>query len=88
MALSLALVKDTLFVANTDALIAFPYKEGQKRLDSKGMKVLDLPRRTAQSLARWKTWIRRRFLAAFGHIQAAAVDSVSAINCSAYLVSV
>jgi glucose/arabinose dehydrogenase len=39
----MALVKDTLFVGNTDALVAFPYKEGQKRLDAKGMKVLDLP---------------------------------------------
>ncbi|MGL4552153.1 MAG: PQQ-dependent sugar dehydrogenase, partial [Gemmataceae bacterium] len=25
------------------ALVAFPYKEGQTRLDGKGMKVLDLP---------------------------------------------
>lgn len=39
----MALVKDTLFIANTDALVAFPYREGQKRLDSRGMKVLDLP---------------------------------------------
>jgi glucose/arabinose dehydrogenase len=39
----MALVKGTLFVANTDALLAFPYKEGQKRLETKGMKILDLP---------------------------------------------
>lgn len=39
----MALVRDTLFVANTDALLAFPYQQGQKRIDGKGMKVLDLP---------------------------------------------
>jgi glucose/arabinose dehydrogenase len=39
----MALVKDTLFVANTDALVAYPYQDGQKRLAVKGMKVMDLP---------------------------------------------
>jgi glucose/arabinose dehydrogenase len=39
----MALVKDTFFVANTDGLIAYPYKEGQKKIDGKGTKVLDLP---------------------------------------------
>jgi len=34
----------TLYVGTTDALLAFPYKEGQKRIDEKkGMKVMDLP---------------------------------------------
>ncbi|MEX2173946.1 MAG: sorbosone dehydrogenase family protein [Pirellulaceae bacterium] len=35
--------KETLFVANTDSLVAYPYQAGQNRLDAKGMKVLDLP---------------------------------------------
>jgi glucose/arabinose dehydrogenase len=39
----MVLVRDTLFVANTDALVAFPFKVGQKRVESKGMPVLDLP---------------------------------------------
>ena len=37
------LAKDTLFVGCTDAVMAFPYKEGQTRIDAKGMKILDLP---------------------------------------------
>jgi glucose/arabinose dehydrogenase len=39
----MVLVKDTLFVANTDALLAFPYRKGQNRSDAKGTRVLDLP---------------------------------------------
>ena len=39
----MAMVKDTLYVGCTDAVMAFPYKEGQTRIDAKGMKILDLP---------------------------------------------
>jgi len=39
----MALVGDTLFVANTDAVLAFPYKKGQTRIDAPGVKILDLP---------------------------------------------
>lgn len=39
----MVLVKDILFVANTDALVAYPYKDGEKSIEAKGMKVLDLP---------------------------------------------
>lgn len=39
----MTLVEDTLFVANTDALLAFPYKEGSTRLETKGRKIVDLP---------------------------------------------
>ena len=39
----MALVGDTLYVANTDALMAFPYKEGETRIADKGKKLLGLP---------------------------------------------
>jgi glucose/arabinose dehydrogenase len=39
----MALVGDRLFVANTDALMSFPYKEGDTKITDKGMKILDLP---------------------------------------------
>jgi glucose/arabinose dehydrogenase len=39
----MALVGETLYVANTDALMAFPYSEGQTEITSPGIKVLDLP---------------------------------------------
>jgi glucose/arabinose dehydrogenase len=39
----MALVGDTLYVANTDALMAFPYKEGETKISAKGRKILALP---------------------------------------------
>lgn len=39
----MALIGDTLYVANTDAVMRFPYKEGQTRIDSPGSKLVDLP---------------------------------------------
>src|SRR3546814_3175946 len=39
----MALVGDTLYVANTDALMAFPYKEGETKNGAQGRKKLDLP---------------------------------------------
>lgn len=39
----MTLVEDTLFIANTDALLAFPYKAGSTRLDASGKKIIDLP---------------------------------------------
>ncbi|MGB3928967.1 MAG: sorbosone dehydrogenase family protein [Sphingobium sp.] len=39
----MALVGDTLYVANTDALMAFPYREGDLKINAKGRKILDLP---------------------------------------------
>ena len=39
----MALVGDTLYVANTDALMAFPYKEGETKITAKGRKILKLP---------------------------------------------
>lgn len=39
----MALVGDQLYVANTDALVRFPYREGQTRIDAAGEKVVDLP---------------------------------------------
>ena len=39
----MALVGDTLYVANTDAVVGFPYAEGATRIDQPGKKVADLP---------------------------------------------
>lgn len=34
---------DSFYVANTDGLMAFPYKAGQTKISGKGRKILDLP---------------------------------------------
>lgn len=39
----MALVGNTLYVANTDALLAFPYKDGDTRITAKGRKIVNLP---------------------------------------------
>jgi glucose/arabinose dehydrogenase len=39
----MALVGDNLYVANTDAVVRFLYKEGQTKIDQSGVKVADLP---------------------------------------------
>lgn len=39
----MALVGDTLYVANTDAIVKFPYVAGETRIDQQGVKVADLP---------------------------------------------
>lgn len=39
----IALVDGTLYVANTDSLMAFPYKEGQTRITDAGRKLVTLP---------------------------------------------
>jgi glucose/arabinose dehydrogenase len=39
----MALVGDSLYVANTDAVLRFPYKTGQTTIGEKGVKVADLP---------------------------------------------
>ena len=39
----MALVGTTLYVANTDALMAFPFKVGETKITAKGAKVMDLP---------------------------------------------
>lgn len=41
--IGMALVGDTLYVADTDALLAFPYKTGETHIDGPGRKVTDLP---------------------------------------------
>jgi len=41
--LGMALVGDALFVGCTDAVLRFPYKTGQTKLDGAGTKVMDLP---------------------------------------------
>ena len=39
----MALVGDTLYVTDTDAVLAYPYKAGQTRIDAPPRKVVDLP---------------------------------------------
>jgi glucose/arabinose dehydrogenase len=39
----MALVGDTLYVANTDAVMAFPYRGGETAVTAKGTKLCDLP---------------------------------------------
>ncbi|UFN50818.1 sorbosone dehydrogenase family protein [Roseomonas sp. OT10] len=39
----MALVGDSLFVANTDAVLRFPFAPGQTRITAPGRKILDLP---------------------------------------------
>ncbi|MBD7977439.1 PQQ-dependent sugar dehydrogenase [Serpens gallinarum] len=39
----IALVGDQLYVANTDAVVRFPYRAGQTRINVQGEKVMDLP---------------------------------------------
>ena len=39
----MALVGDTLYVANTDAIVKFPYVTGETRIEQPGVKVADLP---------------------------------------------
>jgi glucose/arabinose dehydrogenase len=39
----MALVGDTLYVANTDAVVRFRYQEGATQIDQPGVKVADLP---------------------------------------------
>jgi glucose/arabinose dehydrogenase len=39
----MALVGNDLYVANTDAVVRFPYQTGQTSISSSGMKVVDLP---------------------------------------------
>ncbi len=37
----MALIGDTLYVGNTDGVVAFPYKEGQTRITAPGRKLMD-----------------------------------------------
>jgi len=39
----MTLVDDQLYVANTDALVRFPYEQGATRIEAAGEKVVDLP---------------------------------------------
>jgi glucose/arabinose dehydrogenase len=39
----MALVGDSLYVANTDAVVRFPYKEGEQKIAASGTKLVDLP---------------------------------------------
>lgn len=39
----MALIDDTFYVANTDAIVAFPYRPGQTQISASGKKLVDLP---------------------------------------------
>ena len=44
----MVLVGEQLYVANTDAVMRFPYKTGETRITAPGTKVVDLPGWTVQ----------------------------------------
>ena len=39
----MTLVGNTLYIANTDAIVAFPYSRGATRISASGQKIADLP---------------------------------------------
>ena len=39
----MALIGDTFYVANSDAVVRFPYREGETQIDAEPVKVVDLP---------------------------------------------
>ncbi len=41
--IGMALIGNQLYVANTDAVIRFPYREGETEIKARGTKVIDLP---------------------------------------------
>ncbi|TDB67934.1 PQQ-dependent sugar dehydrogenase [Arundinibacter roseus] len=41
--LGMLVLNNYFYIANTDAVLRYPYKEGQRKLESKGEKILDLP---------------------------------------------
>jgi glucose/arabinose dehydrogenase len=55
--MGMALVGSALYVANTDALLKYPYTEGALSLDGKGEKVLDLPYRAGDN-GHWTRTLR------------------------------
>src|SRR3546814_11136993 len=70
----MALVSDTLYVANTDALMDFPYKLGETRINAKGRKILALP-----SQAPNFHWTRNLIASPDGSLLYVAVGSASNI---------
>ncbi|CAH0355461.1 sorbosone dehydrogenase family protein [Sphingobium sp. CECT 9361] len=71
----MALAGDTLYVANTDALMAFPYKTGETRITAKGRKVMNLP-----SLAPNMHWTKNLLASPDGTLLYIAVGSNSNIG--------
>ncbi|MCF8708831.1 PQQ-dependent sugar dehydrogenase [Rhizorhapis sp. SPR117] len=71
----MALVGNTLYVANTDALMAFPYKEGETQITAKGRKILNLPRQAPNF-----HWTRNLVASADGSRLYVAVGSASNIG--------
>jgi glucose/arabinose dehydrogenase len=67
----------TLYVANTDALIAFPYRLGDTRLDGPGRKLMDLP-------AAGRHWMRNIALSPDGKHIFVTVGSASNVGENGY----
>ncbi len=70
----MALIGDTLYVANTDAVLAFPYTEGETQITAKGEKVYEL-----NALAPNNHWTRNLIASADGKKLYIAVGSNSNI---------
>jgi glucose/arabinose dehydrogenase len=76
--MGMALVGDSLYVANTDALLRFPYAAGATSITTPGEKILDLPYR-AEGNGHWTRTLRA---SADGSKLFIAVGSVSNIGDS------
>ena len=71
----MVLVDDTLYVANTDALMAYPYKPGDTRITAAGRKVMNLP-----ASAPNMHWVRNVVANADGSLLYVSVGSNSNIG--------
>jgi glucose/arabinose dehydrogenase len=71
----MALVGDTLYVANTDSLMAYPYAEGETRITDKGRKILKLPAQAPNM-----HWTRNLIASPDGKLLYVAVGSNSNIG--------
>lgn len=71
----MVLVGDTLYVANTDAIMAFPYKEGDTKITDKGRKLVNLPHNAPNM-----HWTRNIIASEDGKLLYVAVGSNSNIS--------
>ena len=69
----MAWINDTLYVANHDALLSFPYKLGDTKITDKPKKIMDLP-------ARGNHWMRNLLVSADGKDLFVAIGSSSNIG--------
>jgi glucose/arabinose dehydrogenase len=76
--LGMALRGDTLYVANTDAVMAFPYAPGATRIDAPGRRIAELPHGEGRSSP--GHWTRNLLLSPDGSKLYVTIGSVSNIG--------